>query len=150
MIASIKKWFEQSRASNEAGSNDEQSVQLAALALLIETAKADNHFDENELNTVIELAEKNFKFDHHNHEELVALAKQTASESTSLYEFTSLIHETFSEELKFKLILGMWQVAYADGEIDRYEEHLIRKVAELIYVPHVRFIEAKHIASEGR
>lgn len=147
MIATIKKWFEQSSSasSNQA---DDKAIYLAALALLIETAKADSQLDEAELQTVLDLAKSEFKVANEDHAELVELAKDSANSATSLYEFTSIINETFDDEQKFKLILGMWKVAFADGQIDRYEEHLIRKVAELIYIPHVRFIEAKHIAGE--
>jgi uncharacterized tellurite resistance protein B-like protein len=41
-------------------------------------------------------------------------------------------------------IVGMlWKVSSADGHIDAHEEHLVRKVADLLYVPHARFIQAK-------
>jgi len=76
-------------------------------------------------------------------QELLALAKDTAVHATSLYEFTSLINDYFDEQEKFQVIKAMWQVAFADGRIDRYEEHIIRRAADLLYVEHHRFIEAK-------
>ncbi|MDX1811364.1 MAG: TerB family tellurite resistance protein, partial [Gammaproteobacteria bacterium] len=60
------------------------------------------------------------------------------------YEFTSLINNGFSPEEKVKIIELMWQVAYSDKELEKYEEALVRKIADLLYVPHTAFIAAKH------
>ncbi|WP_197476224.1 TerB family tellurite resistance protein, partial [Oleiphilus sp. HI0043] len=62
-------------------------------------------------------------------------------------EHTDLINKKFDSDSKYRLILAMWKIAYADSDIDRYEEHLIRKVSDLIYIPHTLFIKAKHEAS---
>ena len=64
-------------------------------------------------------------------------------ESTSLYEFTRVINDHYTPQQKQQLIYAMWTVAYADGDIDKYEEHLIRQVAELTYVAHEDYIRAK-------
>ena len=74
---------------------------------------------------------------------LMEQASDKADEATSLYEFTRLINDHFLEEEKQQLIHNMWVVAWADGDIDKYEEHLIRRVAELIYVSHQDFIRSK-------
>ena len=76
-------------------------------------------------------------------EELFDLAQQEADDATSLYQFTSLINEAYEYPAKITLIQNMWEVAFADGNLDRYEEHLIRKVAELLYVSHSDFIKTK-------
>ena len=57
-----------------------------------------------------------------------------------------LINRHFSQEEKNHIVELLWEVAYADGELDKYEEHLVRKLADLIYVPHRSFIRAKHRA----
>ena len=64
-------------------------------------------------------------------------------EGTSLYEFTRVINDHCCAEQKLQLIKAMWAVAYADGNVDKYEEHLIRQVAELTYVPHSDYIHCK-------
>jgi uncharacterized tellurite resistance protein B-like protein len=74
------------------------------------------------------------------------LAEEEAREATSLYQFTSLMNEHFDHREKVLMILNMWEVAYADGRIDRYEEHLIRKVADLLYLSHKDFITSKQQA----
>jgi uncharacterized tellurite resistance protein B-like protein len=75
--------------------------------------------------------------------ELVALAESRVNEATSLYEFTRVINDHYNAEQKLQLIDSMWVVAYADGNLDKYEEHLIRQVAELTYVPHQDYIRSK-------
>ena len=75
--------------------------------------------------------------------ELMMAAGAQVDEATSLYEFTRVINDHYSAEQKLKLIGAMWAVAYADGDLDKYEEALIRQVAELTYVPHQDYIRSK-------
>ena len=70
-------------------------------------------------------------------------------ESTSLYEFTRVINDNYTPQQKLQLISAMWVVAYADGNLDKYEEHLIRRVAELTYVAHEDYIRAKLRAQDS-
>jgi len=147
LINAIKKLF-QTETSGENKPGERSHYALPALALLVETAKADRSLDEQELVTVIQLAKEYFSVSDSESHVLLELARDHTTEATSLYEFTSLINENFSDDEKLKVIQAMWIIAYVDDRIDRYEEHLIRKVADLIYVPHVKFIEAKHIAQE--
>ena len=76
-------------------------------------------------------------------DQLIDEAEEQADDAISLHDFTSLINEHLSAEQKYHVIELLWQVAFADGEIDKYEDHLVRKVADLIYVPHRQFIRAK-------
>ena len=78
---------------------------------------------------------------------LVVAASSRVDEAVSLYEFTREINDHFTAEEKTGLISAMWQVAYADGDLDKYEEHLIRQVAELIYVSHADYIRLKLAAA---
>lgn len=149
MLAALKKLFEECAKGASAAEKTQHAEKLAALVLLIQTGRADHHLDDIELEKVVELAREHFNLGDQCHNELVDIAMKEAEDSTSLYEYTSLINEAFTPQQKFKLIFDMWQVAFADGHIDRYEEHLIRKIADLIYVPHTQFIEAKHLAGSA-
>jgi len=133
---------------NDSESSDipDHSIFVAAISLLIEVAKADHHLSEEEESKLLELVSTHFNESNQEHDELISLAKSKSENSTSLYEFTSVINESYSEDEKFQLIILMWKIAYIDNVIDKYEEHLIRRVADLIYVSHSKFIEAKHIA----
>jgi uncharacterized tellurite resistance protein B-like protein len=147
VIKRILSFFEDvSKQDNQ--SSNLHSIDLASLALLIEVAKSDNDISSVELEEIVNLAIKTFGISQVEQETLITQAKEVASNSTSLYEYTSVVNEHYSEQQKYQLILAMWRVAYADTQIDRYEEHLIRKIADLIYVPHVHFMKAKHTAAE--
>ncbi len=120
--------------------------QLAVAALLIEVATADHVMDEAELNALISLLERKFSLPHERLVELADLAKAEAADATSIYQFTQLINSECTPQEKFELIKGMWEIAYADNQLDKYEEYVIRKVADLIHVSHSEFIRAKSIA----
>ena len=75
-------------------------------------------------------------------------AKENQNSSTSLYEFTRKINDEYKFEDKKNLILSMWKIAFADGNIDKYEEYVIRKVSDLIYISHPDFIESKQVAKK--
>lgn len=147
MIASLLKFLQSNTERTEQSS--EHELRLSAVALLIEVAKADHHLSEVEENKLLQIVDNHYDLDETEQNELILAAKTRSSASTSLYEYTSVINEHFSEQEKFKLITLMWKIAFSDNQIDSYEEHLIRRVADLIYLPHVKFIEAKHIANNS-
>ncbi len=143
MLASIKSLFQVKTvdAADDAEAAARR-LELAGAALLFEVLKADHDFDERELASIAEVMRARGgepgKID-----ELVELARRQSNESTSLYEFTSLINEHCDYREKCALIRNMWRIAWADAELSKYEDHLIRKVCELIYVSHSDFIRAK-------
>ncbi len=149
MIANIRRFFEENLLLSDNKTQDqEKQIELACIALLIELAKVDQSVDEIELKIIRSSAKKIFQIDDTKIDEIIELAKQEAEQSTSIYQFTELVNSNYTDDMKYQLILSMWKVAFADGELDKYEEHLIRKVAELTYVPHVRFMEAKFNAQK--
>jgi uncharacterized tellurite resistance protein B-like protein len=82
-------------------------------------------------------------------EELLKDAEDNADQATSTFEFTRVVKEYFDDAQRVELLLALWRVAYADGVLDKYEEHFIRKVSDLLYVSHSDFIRAKHLAAEN-
>ena len=76
-------------------------------------------------------------------EELVRLAEEASREAASLYEFTSLVDRELPFDEKKRLVELLWLVAFADAEKDAHEEHIVRRVAGLLHVPHPDFIDAK-------
>lgn len=150
MLNSITRFFDNhfKEKDDNADGYDPQKLHLASAALLIELSKADQDIADTEIATLMTILRARFDLSQANLDELLDLAEQEAREATSLYQFTSLINEHFDYMEKVQLILNMWEVAYADSRIDRYEEHLIRKVADLLYISHVDFIRMKHKARE--
>lgn len=147
MLERIQRFFETRIAPMMGDPNSEQAepaYQLATAALLVEMARADYDVKEEERRSVTTAIEKAFRLAPEETNELVRLAELEAENATSLYEFTSLINAHFSAEQKQRVVELLWHVAFADGHLDKYEEHLVRKVADLIYVPHRAFIQTKH------
>ena len=129
--------------------HDQHSLHLAAAALLFEMLRADHREHPEERKAMERVLQKTFSLDAEETQQLADLAEAEAAGAISLYEFTSLINQSFSPEEKVRVVEMLWQVAFADGHLDRYEEALVRKVAELIYVPHRDFIQAKHRVQEA-
>ena len=127
---------------------DDKTSTKACVALLLETSMADEILDESELMALKNTLQKDFQINEDEIDELIDLAKENVEDSTSLYEFTRDINDNFDAAQRVKLIESMWKIAYADGNIDKYEEHIIRKVSNLIYVAHSDFIKAKLSAKE--
>lgn len=150
MIAKLKQWFDQlGQTQQPEAEQSKEGIKLCCFSLMVITANVDSNFDSSERIVIEQLGRDLFDLDKSTVEEIVHDAEQQAGDSTSLYEFTSLIHEHLSENEKFKLVEGLWRVAYADGQIDKYEEHIIRRVSDLIYLDHARFTEARHLAQNG-
>ena len=124
-------------------------VHLASAALLIETARADFTQDAEEEAALEDLLCASLSLSREEVHELVERASKRVDAATSLYEFTRVINDHYNPTEKLELIAAMWRVAYADGNLDKYEEHLIRQVAELTYVPHQDYIRSKLEARPG-
>ena len=127
---------------------DDKTTIKACIALLLETSMADEILDDVEIEALKNTLVKDFEIHQTEVDELISLAKDNIADSTSLYEFTRDINDNFNAEQRIRLIESMWKIAYADGNIDKYEEHIIRKVSNLIYVAHSDFIKAKISAKE--
>jgi uncharacterized tellurite resistance protein B-like protein len=141
MIRTLKSLFEHSH--RESQDTREPNLQLAAAALLVETARADFSEDEIELNKLTQLLASSLKLAPGDVDTLVTNAKERVEEATSLYEFTKVINDHCNAKQKLQLLSAMWKVAYADGNVDKYEEGLIRQVADLTYIPHSDYIHTK-------
>lgn len=152
MLKTIKQFFDQhiAAAAHQGAGGTEHALQLASAALLFEMMRMDSEISTQERTLVQTLIERTFSLGSEETSHLMKLAEREALQSTDYHQFTSLINQHFSAPQKGKIIEHLWQVAYADGHVDRHEEHLVRKIADLIYVPHKTFIAAKHRAAAQR
>jgi len=151
MLKTIKVFFESKLvpATAEEPESSNLKTDLASACLLIEVMKSDHELDDREAAEFIEILQKQLDISDEDLADVVTLAEAEAKQATSLYEFTSLINAGYDYENKLALIENMWRVAYADERLDKYEEHLIRKISDLIYVSHRDFIRTKHSARSG-
>ena len=141
MFKALKALFEPTEARPTPTSSD---VESATAALMIMLAIADSHFDDRERDTVVRLVKERSGLNDEELTTLISEAEQAAESATSIYEFSQQLNKVMSYEDRVKVVLGMWEVAYADGVIDKYEEHLIRRVCDLMYISHQDFIQTRN------
>ena len=115
----------------------------ACAALLVEIAFADKDFDEREKESLKQSLLKSYDIDIETINEIINDAEKTVEESTSLYEYTRTVNDEFEYPQKLNLLENLWKVAYADETLDKYEEHLLRKISDLIHISHSDYINIK-------
>ena len=126
---------------------DISDLDNACAALLVEIAFADKDFDESEQDSLKKSLMECYKISEEEINEIIEDAEITVKESTSLYGYTRIVNDEFEYTDKLDLLRNMWKIAYADGNLDKYEEHLIRKTSDLIHISHSDYIKIK---LEGR
>lgn len=146
MLTKIKQFFDSYLApiQDDDSTVSTHALQLATAALLIEMMRMDEEIRPEERRAVAGSIQDKFDLSDQETETLIQLAEEEAAQATDYHQFTSLINKGFTLEQKILVIEYLWEVAYADAHLDMYEEHLVRKVAELLYIPHSAFISAKH------
>ena len=143
MLRAIQEFFQSRIEPDLQAGPDEHGLHLATAALLFEMLRADDDEHPDERAALEQVLQKRFELSEEETRKLAELADREAAEAASLYQFTGLINEHFTPEQKVSVVEMLWQIAYADGSLDPYEEALVRKIADLIYVPHRDFIRAK-------
>jgi uncharacterized tellurite resistance protein B-like protein len=124
------------------------ALDLATAVLMIEVSMADFSQNEQELVSIRELLLSHLSLSEEEVDTLLREAHEEADRLVSLQHITRLMNEQLDQSAKVRVIELMWLVAYADGEKHHYEEHLLRQVADLLYVSHADFIQARHRAEE--
>ena len=132
--------------STATGEVEDRALELACAALMFEVARADFSVETTEQDAVTSLLTAQFNLSADEVSTITEAAIEQADAATCLFEFTRTLNELASAEQKRNLLAMMWRVAMADNALSRYEEHVIRKVADLLYVPHGDFIAAKQSA----
>jgi len=149
MLKQIQDFFRQHLVSTVGNDADrEQALRLAVAALLIEVTHLDHEVTPEEKAAVDLAVRRHMGLSGETVAELLQYAERERADSTDYYQFTLLINREYDAARKVELIELMWRIAYADDALHRYEEHLIRKIAELLYVPHRAFVAAKHRARQ--
>jgi uncharacterized tellurite resistance protein B-like protein len=150
MITTIRKLLSKSAAMDKSiGSTDKQElIKMAAAVLFVEIMHADHQVDKRERQIVKRALLESFSLTRQDAEELLQQAEDRVKDVISLHEFTSLLHSRLSNEEKVMLIEQIWRIILADDDVDKYEEHLVRRIAELLYVSHRDYIRAK-LSAQG-
>ena len=145
MLPKIKQFFESHFIAESSSSelDSEHRLQLALASLMIEVAEADYEDAPEERATLLKLVEESFDLSQKEANELIKLAREEHAESTDNFQFTSLVNQHYSAAQRIELIEKLWRVAFADNVLDKHEDHVIRRIADLIHVSHSDFIASK-------
>ena len=127
----------------------DSALRLATAVLMVDVARADHDFDESEFDALLKLISAHFRLSAQDASELANHAGETAEEAVSLHDFTQLLHEHLDDEEKSRIVSLLWQVAYADGRLDKYEDALVLKISDLLYVDRARVMRLKHDAAKA-
>lgn len=145
MLAKIMEWFEAPEDSVPA----ELTCNEAAVALMVEIMMADHNLDKREEAVIVDRLQRRTGDSREEIRALLARAKERHPDNHDLYQFTKVINNSLDVVLKYELIVDLWRTALADGEIDKHEEHMIRRISDLIYLHHSHFIKAKLEAQQA-
>jgi uncharacterized tellurite resistance protein B-like protein len=142
MLQKLKELLlsEDSKTSKQ---SNEKKLQQACAALLVEVLRADFKESDDELVTLKQILQSSFSLTKEELEELITSSLENGKNQTSLHPFTSLINDHYDYEKRLELITFMWKMAFSDGKLDKYEDSVIRKSADLLYIRHSDFIKTK-------
>jgi uncharacterized tellurite resistance protein B-like protein len=108
--------------------------QLAAAALLVETAVMDHPLSGEERALITDLLRRRFELGADEAADLLAEGEAEAVESTDLYRFTRAIKQGFDHDERIELIEMLWEVVYADRRLHDLEASLLRRVTGLLHI----------------
>jgi uncharacterized tellurite resistance protein B-like protein len=141
MIASIQEWFKNRLETDN--SNNQHTIELATAVLLYEVMRADHKFELLEQDSYRKQLEKHFSLSGTELEALCELSQSQADYAADYQQFTRVINDKYDADEKRAVLDSLWSIAYADHELSPDEEYTIRKIADLLYIPHSQFIQSK-------
>lgn len=127
-----------------------EKLQIACAALFLEIMMIDGVNETSEQMAILELFQNTFSLTTQQANELIKLADLSRQQATDDYRFIALINKEYNQKQKLQLIESLWKIAFIDGNLDTQEEYLVRKIANLLYIPHTGFILAKHRVYEDQ
>lgn len=145
MLTAIRNFFDRHIAvqPGEPQADGEHRLKVAAAVLLVEVARSDHEFTDAERATVLASVQRKFELGAAEARELLSLAEAESSQAHDIYQFVAAVNAGFPLERKVRLLEELWRAALADSSLHGQEEHLIRRVADMLHLPHSQFIAAK-------
>jgi uncharacterized tellurite resistance protein B-like protein len=145
MLRNLKDLFEALKPPPEATSpaDEDHALQLATAVMLVEVMRSDPETDDRERQATVAALREKFSLEEDEVGRLLELAERTAEDANDYHRFTSRINRGFSREQKIRIIEFMWRIAHADGAVSAHENHLMRKVAALLYISHGDYVGAR-------
>ncbi len=145
LLERLKRLLE---APDEAQSQSTTGLAVASAVLLFEVVWADHQVESTELEQLRSSLRDALDLSDTDLDEVINDARRRHDEGVGVFEYTRLVNEHASAAQKFELVADLWRIAFADGTASAIEEHTIRRLSDLLYVPHRDFIRAKQLARD--
>ena len=136
--------FLKSKKPEESGELSPNPIEMATAVLLIEMARADFDQAENENAVIRQLLKGHFDLNNEQTHDLFCEAMTVADDAVSLHEYTHALHKTLTQEAKEEIIEMLWRLAMSDNNLDKHEDYLVRKIADLLYVSNSIVLKMRH------
>ena len=144
MFDVVKHFFHKEEKGDDGSTNKTgHDILVATCALLVEIARIDNTFTQDEMITILSILKEKYGLSGQHADALVAEAEKQLEESVDLWQFANLINENYSNDEKMEIIETLWRVVYVDGKMDQYEHYLMNKMKNLLRISHDQLIDAK-------
>ena len=145
MLDIVKRFFgtPSTAESSQAKDENQHDVRVAVCALLVEMAKIDETFTSDEMAKIISILKEKYGLSSDDADELISVAEKELDGSIDYWQFARLINNNYSTEEKIDIIEMLWRIVFVDEKMDKYENHLMHKLAELLRLSHQQLIEAK-------
>ncbi|WP_426359780.1 TerB family tellurite resistance protein [Pseudocolwellia sp. HL-MZ19] len=143
MIDKIGAFFKQLHSAHKENDENELSLEIACTVLLCEVMKADGILQKAEKVSLNAFIAEQFNLEESAINEIIQLALTASDDATDFYQFTNKINQHYTIEQRMEIIGYLWKLAYVDGELATLEEHIIRKIADLLHLRHSEYIQTK-------
>jgi uncharacterized tellurite resistance protein B-like protein len=143
MFRSLNRFFQDTMAPVKGQQEDENHLQVATCALLLEAAHADSDFTAQEEEAIAKMVTKRFGLDPEQTSELLHVADGERRASGDLYQFAKLINDSFTRARKLAILELLWQVVYSDGVLEAHEDALMHKMGTLLGIRHEELMALK-------
>ena len=148
MLNKISDFFNTLLSTDKSEAECTLSVEIACAVLLCEVMRADSVFTSNEQDELSAIITEQFNLTEQEVSSILEQAFELSENASDFYQFTSKLNQYYSLDERIKIVTLLWQVAYSDGELANIEEHIIRKIADLLHLRHSEYIATKITAEQ--
>ncbi|MBW2648326.1 MAG: TerB family tellurite resistance protein [Deltaproteobacteria bacterium] len=144
MIDLVKKFFGKMTKNDSTGREESfHDIRIATCALLLEMSQIDGDFSESERESILSAIREDYHVDDEHATAILEAADEELKGNLDLWQFTNLINHNYTPEEKIKIIEMVWRIAYTDGRLEKHEDFLAHKLANLLHLSHRQLIDAK-------
>jgi len=144
MIDLVKKFFGKMTKNGSTGREESfHDIRIATCALLLEMSQIDGDFSESERESILSAIREDYHVSDEDAAAILEAADEELKGNLDLWQFTNLINRNYTPEEKIEIIEMVWRIAYTDGKLDKHEDFLVHKLADLLHLTHRQLIDAK-------